>query len=271
MNSRAAIAITTSILATFAVVGCAAGEPGTDTDARVAVDTNVSPTYTPPLTAGTCPDPALGSTMPNEWYQGKATSVMQYLVGGNVPWTKEELDKIPECTMAYDATTKLRAMLENPKGGATLQAAYSDLVCTLPAALYKIDFSQEVSVDFYDQMQKTGSWLDACWGVGVSGFYYAEPSPTPGQEKLRYPPPRRVYIDPEPARLVKDLVGSTGATAAAVYTNTGTEAPVVKWPSSYINVASPPLPGTPCSVTDLASGNETLKILQGSGTWRRCY
>jgi hypothetical protein len=268
MNSRAAIAVATSILATFAVVGCAAGEPGTDTDARVAVDTNVSPTYTPVLTAGVCPD---GSTMPKEWYQGKATSVMQYLVGGNLPWTKEELDKVPECYAAYEATTQLRAMLANSKSGANLQAAYSDFVCTLPAALYKIDFSQEISADFYSKMEKTGPWLDACWGVGVSGFYYAEPSATSGQEKLRYPPPRRVYIDPEPARLAKDLFGVTGATAAAVYTNTGTEVAVLKWPSSWINPASPPLPGQPCSTSDLPNGTETLKILQGSGTWRRCY
>lgn len=264
MTSRSAIVVTASIFATL-VVGCAASEPGDD-DARVSVDTSVAPQWSPPLTGGVCPDPALGSTEKTEWYQAKATSVMQYLVGGKDPFTPDEVMYNPACKEAQINATNLRNMISpsSSKIAATavLQAAYSDKVCGLPAALYALDISSQISPSAWDAQKKTGQLLDKCWGVGVSGFYYADPT----QDKTR-----RIYIDPEPARLTTDLYGSTGATAAAVYTNTGAATNVIKWPSSYTWSSSPPPAGTPCSNGDVPWGTETLKLIQGSGSYRRCY
>lgn len=251
-------------------IGCADPEPNADSKVLASVDTNVTPAWSPPLVGGHCPDPAYGSTERTEWYQAKATRVIQYLVGGKEPFTYEEVMKVDACKAAFDNLTKLREMITPPserdKGGsalATLQMATHGTVCGLSASLYAIDFSWQVPTSIWDEQSKVGEQLDKCWGYGVSGFYFADPS---GQEKNR-----RIYIDPEPTRLSKDLWGATGATAAAVYSNSGIETEVIKYPGSWVNPASPPTPGQPCSTTDLLNGNETLKILQSSGTWRRCY
>lgn len=246
--------------------GCADPEPTSNEGVVPNVEPKVTPRWSPTLSGGVCPDKALGSTEPPEWYQARATSVIQYVVGGKDPFDPAEVSSNPACKDAWVNATKLRDMISPPSSKtaptATLQAAFADKVCGLPAALYRIDISSQVPASVWDEQRKTGDLLDKCWGVGVSGFYYADPT----QDKYR-----RIYIDPEPARLTADLSGSTGATAAAVYTNTGTGTTVRKWPGTYISTASPPTPGQPCSTSDLANGSETLKILQGSGTWRRCY
>jgi hypothetical protein len=243
--------------------GCADPEPTTDGPVVANVDTKVTPQWSPPLTGGTCPDPALRP----EWYQAKATTVIQYLVGGKDPFTPEEVTYNVSCKEAQELTTNLRNMINPPYGAktaptATLQAATSGNVCTLPAALYAIDISSQVPTSVWDAQRNVGKQLDDCWGVGVSGFYYADPT----QDRVR-----RIYIDPEPARLTKDLFGSTGATAAAVYVNTGAETVVMKWPGSSTWSASPPPAGLPCSTGDIPWNTETLKIIQGTGSTRRCY
>jgi hypothetical protein len=257
-------ALLLSVLGTVVLVpfvGCADPEPVTGSNVLANVDTSVSPQWTPPgPPAGTCPDPSIGSTQPTEYYQRRATTVMTYLVGGETPFAKKELDTNPECVAAYDCTTMLRTYLDT-KGAVSLQPAVGDIVCGLPAALYAIDFSAQIPSSLYASMATCGTHLDNCWGVGVSGFYYAEPD-----QRIR-----RVYIDPEPARLSQNLTGSTGATAAAVYTTTLIETTVLKWPGSYTSSASPPPAGLPCSTGDLPEGLETLKIIGGSGSYRRCY
>lgn len=260
MTSRSALAIVSaSILATF-VVGCAASE-STDEDVRVNAETSVTPQYSPPLTGGICPDPSVGSTEPAPYYQARATSVVQYLLGGNDPITPDEIIKYPACAEAHYCTTLLRDALQ-PKGYATLTPATGATVCGLPAAIYGINISQEMSFDQWNAIKSCGTYLDKCWGTGVSGFFYADP----GQDRSR-----KVYIDPEPARLTSDLVGSTGATAAAVYSSSGSETKTLKWPGSYTASAFPPVAGTPCSTTDMLAGTETLKLIQASGSWRRCF
>jgi hypothetical protein len=257
MISRSALAIVTgSILATL-VVGCAASEPDYQ-DVRVSADTSATPLASPPLTAGICPDPAY-STEPAPYYQAKATSVVGYLFGGVSPFTKKELDGNPECKASLECATLLRDQLY--RGGATLHPALKESVCGLAAAVYAVDIAAQLSPPVWDAIASCGARLDGCWGIGVSGFYHARPDQKG----------RGVYIDPEPARLSQNLTGSTGATAAAVYTSSGGELNAVKWPGSYTSSASPPPAGTPCATGDLPEGYETLKILQGSGAYRRCF
>lgn len=261
MTSRSALAVISASILTTLVVGCAASEPADD-DARVAVDTNISPKYTPPLVGGVCPDPSVGSTEPAPYYQVKATTVVQWLVGGDDPFTKEEIDKEPACAEAHSCTQLLHDALL-PKGYASLTPATAATVCGLPAAVYGIDVSNEMPYDQWLAIRDCGEKLDKCWGVGVSGFFYAAPA---SENKTR-----KIYIDPEPAKLTSDLVGSTGATAAAVYESSGGEVKALKWPGTYVSSAAPPAAGTPCSTTDLYSGTDIIKMIQGVGSYRRCY
>jgi hypothetical protein len=253
----------------LAFLGCADDPaPNTDSNVLANVDPSVTPQWSPVIVAGKCPDPKRGSTEKTEYYQAKATRVIQFLVGGKDPFSYEDITYNSACKDAQINLTNLRNMIapysSKISPTATLQMATSGTVCGLSASLYALDISLQVPTSVWEAQQKTGDQLDLCWGYGVSGFYYADPD---WQENKNH----RIFIDPEPARLVKDLFGLTGATAAAVYSNTYAEVDVIKYPGSWVNPASPPTPGQPCSTSDLPNGTETLKILQGSGTWRRCY
>ena len=166
----------------LAFLGCADPEP-TSSDSKVlaSVDTNVSPEWSPPIVAGHCPDPAF-SKEKTEWYQAKATRVIQYLVGGKEPFTSDELTYNASCYDAFKSLTDLRNMIlvkpyeKYPTNTATLQMATSGTVCGLRASLYAIDFSWQVPTSVWDTQQKVGDQLDSCWGYGVSGFYFADPS-----------------------------------------------------------------------------------------------
>ena len=255
----------------LAFIGCA-DDPTTHEGAG-----SVEQKWSPVIGAGNCPDPSRGSTEKLEWYQGKATTVIKYLVGGKEPFTSDELSYVPACKDAFTSLTNLRNMLassprEKYAAPATMSFATAGTACTLSAAMYTIEFSAQVPFSVWEEQQKVGEQLDKCWGYGVSGFYFADDlTGGSGSDNGKTPVVHHVYIDPEPARLTKDLFGLTGATAAAIYENTGAETGVLKYPGGWVNPPSPPTPGQPCSTTDLANGSETLKILQGSGTWRRCW
>lgn len=251
----------------LAFIGCADPEPtNSDSDVRANVETNVTPKWMPP--PGKCPDPAIGSKEKTEYYQLRASSVIAYVAGGKDPFTYEDVTYNPSCKDAQTALTNLRDLVSPYSRKITPQATLTGVgngdVCGLRAALYTLDISMQVPQAVWDAQRKVGDQLDACWGMGVSGFYYADPFAD--QDKNH-----RIYIDPEPARLMSDLSGSTGATAAAVYETSGLKVEVLKWPATYVSSFTPPAAGTPCSTTDLFSGVETNKIIQGSGSYRKCY
>lgn len=82
---------------------------------------------------------------------------------------------------------------------------------------------------------------------------------------------KMLTMDPEPATTKERLGTSTGATAAAVFVNSNEETKVLKWPAAYnTGGANPPAAGTPCSPTTLSEGTLTTKVIQASGTLRRC-
>ncbi|MCW5833421.1 MAG: hypothetical protein KIS78_13545 [Labilithrix sp.] len=82
---------------------------------------------------------------------------------------------------------------------------------------------------------------------------------------------KMLTMDPEPATTKERLGSSTGATAAAVFVNSNEETRVLKWPATYnTGGANPPAAGTPCSPTTLSEGTLTTKVIQASGTLRRC-
>lgn len=73
---------------------------------------------------------------------------------------------------------------------------------------------------------------------------------------------------PQPADTKAPLANSTGATAAAVYSDTKLPTTVVVWPGSFQpgNVAA----GTPCSTYGLPAGSRTSKVIEAKGPLRRC-
>lgn len=76
---------------------------------------------------------------------------------------------------------------------------------------------------------------------------------------------------PEPADLTAPLTGTNGATAAAVFTNSGIATRVVVWPIVF-TLGGTAAAGTPCSPYGLAPGDRTTRVivLNSSGTMRKC-
>jgi len=77
-------------------------------------------------------------------------------------------------------------------------------------------------------------------------------------------------LAPGPADLTSPLLGGTGATAAAIYTESKTWNPYVLWPA-YPNWQPGTMDaGTPCSPYGLPAGARTTKRIIASGNLRTC-
>ena len=75
---------------------------------------------------------------------------------------------------------------------------------------------------------------------------------------------------PEPADLTASLSGSTGATAAAVYSNTFVPTRVLLWPATW-TAGGTAAAGTPCSTYGLPVGSRATKTIQLSASGlRKC-
>jgi hypothetical protein len=73
---------------------------------------------------------------------------------------------------------------------------------------------------------------------------------------------------PEPVTLTEGLPGSTGATAAAFYSNTHEPTTVLRWPGSW--TAGSAVAGRPCSTTTLAPWTETVSVIERQGSYAKC-
>src|SRR5689334_18957807 len=105
-------------------------------------------------------------------YHGKATSAFAYVMGGNDPFTIEELDTRAECAASHDCLALLRDAVV--AGRIAVNPAKRDRVCGVDAAVRRLDFDAALEDEEIDSIAMCGSHLDACWGSGVSGFFYAD-------------------------------------------------------------------------------------------------
>jgi hypothetical protein len=120
-----------------------------------------------------------------------------------------------------------------------------------------------------NQLKGLGDLADSTWGSGASNFLYVD-----GATVRQDPTDPTKYIftawfDPEPAKLTQSLSGSTGATAAAVYVNSGIGTSVIKWVSTA--AAGSVAAGTPCTTGDASVDTQTTKVIQVlANGYRRC-
>lgn len=77
---------------------------------------------------------------------------------------------------------------------------------------------------------------------------------------------------PGPADLTANLSGYTGATAAAVYADSGAPTTVKLWPGVWTSSGGTLAAGTPCSPGSLLAGERATKTIQvnSSGSQARC-
>jgi hypothetical protein len=75
---------------------------------------------------------------------------------------------------------------------------------------------------------------------------------------------------PEPARLSQDLSASTGATAAAIYVDTGAPTTVRRWWATWTGAGPYVEAGMPCSIGYLPEGEVTTSVFERRGSLVKC-
>lgn len=201
------------------------------------------------LQGGTCP---VGATHAEKVsLETKVSRAFAYVVGGPSPF-----DAYP-CegpSLAESCLTGLRHSLAD--GACDLGPARPKRVCGLRSSERLLDCDESADPS-WSGLAACGEELDRCWGTGASGFFYSRQTRRGG------------YIDPEPARLTQSLSGSTGATAAAIYTISLAPTQVIKWPSTPGAGSAPA--GTPCTTGDASINTETTHVIQVlSNGYKRC-
>jgi hypothetical protein len=247
-----------------ALVGCGDVSDPTNNEGDVnvtldetGVETNAySTTYNGCPVAGSAASTQIGGAAGAQQAATKATA---YLLGGAAP----SLPSNPGCNTALGRLRTIRDSISNGKYG--VFASNSATVCGQQAGLLtlrqvnSVGNPVSVSTDAARTFSDAAEALEACYGngSGVSGFFH--------------PDSNGLEIDPEPANLTQPLTGSNGASAAAVYVNSGGPTSVVKWSPTFVQTANPPAAGTPCSTGNLDTNGQTLKLIQaGSGNFRKC-
>lgn len=189
--------------------------------------------------------------------QAKVTKAYKYIIGGTVN---------PATGSLGLALTSLRSKVL--AGRIDIFTPVAATVCYRDVGKAKLVAWGMTSVEI-NQLKALGDLADDAWGTGASRFIYvSEPSivedPTdPGKYFFT------AWIDPEPAKLTQNLSGSTGATAAALYTGSNTATNVVKWVSTA--AAGTVAGGTPCTTGDATIDTVTLRSIQVlSNGYRRC-
>lgn len=222
-------------------------------------------------------------------YQANATSVVSYIFNGSdtarvggvsSPFSLPKMSaaSAADCNAALECVDMIRVGLN---GGSALNRtglgsapwlqalpAVPGTVCGLEAAVIdiKVIDGQWSPAEWDAKVNVCSMHLDACYGVGTSGFFSVVNEPDPNNPSGATKP--LIRLDPQPATTTARLGGSNGATAAAVYVNTSTPTNVLKWSAfaSYGTAAA----GTPCSNSDLAIGDTAYQFIRVTGVLRSC-
>jgi hypothetical protein len=188
--------------------------------------------------------------------QAKATRALKYALGGT---------SNPATGSFGLALNSLRSKMAS--GRMNIFPGVAATVCGIKAVKFKL-VALDLTYTEATQLAQFASLSDDAWGTGASRFIFVD-----GASVVKDPTNNTymfsTWIDPEPAKLTQNLSGSTGATAAAIYTNSEAATNVIKWSSTA--AAGSPAGGTPCSPGDLSVSSETLKVIQVlPNAYRKC-
>jgi hypothetical protein len=245
----------TVIAALTLAAGCAA-EPageGTTDDVNVSVSTSVTPRGVTVMRTTTCD----ATTTPAK--QLIATKLVKYVFGNDAfapPTTTTA------CSTLKNALGRFRTGIAN--GTLTVGKGYADHYCaTSDSPHYDIDDFNSVNGSYIRSIitdLKANS--DACYGAGTLAFLM------PYDED--WGDGAYFIMDPEAATLTANLASTSGASAAAYYTNTpDVTTTAVKWGGTYASCGSFPnvVAGAPCSTVGLVAGQQAQSmIVKKSGT-----
>jgi hypothetical protein len=217
---------------------------------------------------GTSTDPLLGETCPGAGAavgdQQRTTAFVDYVVGSPTsPFDAYPCNGSLLAPLGGLTAPALADLLQGlfASGVCTTSDPTQTTVCSLPAAERVLTCTGLSPVDGL-AVKLTASTIDLCWGAGAGAFFQVSQRGFLGDVLS-------VHMDPEPVTTTQTLSGSNGATADAVYQNSGTPTSVIKWYTNFIyapNLAA----GTPCSQSDLPVDATAYKSILASGNYRRC-
>jgi hypothetical protein len=254
------------------LVGCSV-EDASEVSAEENVD--VEQTASAATTSGTTPYSSTQVacttntvTAARKLAQYKATQALAWILGGPTnPATNPTA-----CVDFNRGADAIREALSTTTAAETMSginaSAYawstSTTRCGLPASIYAIDAYGAMFGWF-----GTDTSINNCLGAGVNEFFRVSVDNFIDASGQKW---SRSKFDPEPATLTANLGSTTGATAAAYYTNTP-EYPttVVKFGSSYTTCGtSVSNVGGPCSPVALSAGAQVSTVLVRNGTLCAC-
>lgn len=305
MNYLRSAIVLASVSIVALVAGCNDGSDVTTEDVTPTTAVREKGVDTQASGSTVCVQDIGGSDKDAAFLQVQASRVSKYLMGGNDPFDTSGAGYSPEYGAAgmkdpdmgnakcVDAAKIIHQMHDklyppptekcDPKLMIRTKEGY---VCPSPAPTSSVSsgplgsacylkadtFGFTVSPQDPDwpNLLDVALLLDGCWGEGLSGFFWVKEGIVWGAGNKD----QKVNVfgtDPEPADLTDPLSGSTGATAGAVFTNTGVPTKVVLWPGWFTGGGGWPA-GTPCSTYGLAPGATTSKqiVLNSTGTQRKC-
>lgn len=233
-------------LATVGMVvgaGCSAEVPTDDTNVSVGGEVIT------PRATGDLPECSGASAAK----QLKATQLVQYIFGNDAyapPTTTTA------CTNVKNALLDVRAALAS--GKATIGERWDYTVCSwYQSTVLTIETANQFSYKL--PYATLAANVDVCYGASMSEFVLA-----PGSSDLM------LMMDPEPATLTANLASTSGATAAAYFTNSPTTTTKVVYRSGAAAACGTLLGGEPCSTTALASGSEAKQMVLKTGSICTC-
>jgi hypothetical protein len=189
----------------------------------------------------------------------QATKLFQYAIGNDTAVT---FPTTTACTDVKNALLNLRSAIFSNKVTVKPYSTSAVPVCGQPSSVY--DIADAVGVSGGPLWQIVGtlySQTDACFGAGVRKFLVFDQWGGIGTFAAK--------LDPEPATLTANLGATSGATAAAYYTDSLVGTTVHKFGTSYTSCGGR-LGGEPCSPTALAAGEVVTKAIFKSGTLCAC-
>lgn len=221
-----------SVVSVIAMTGCSA-EPTTDDDVNVSSQDE---------TVGELARMSACNATQNAAHV-TATNLLRYVFGD------DSAAPPASCSGLKSALDTLRTVIADPRVTVTHGTAPNVVGCGSNPPMYTIQTSDPRSFPLNGGPIAQG--INDCYGnsAGMVQLYF-----------MPYNTPSFISLDPEPATLTANLSSTSGATAAAYYTNSLITTNV-KYRSGAAAACGTLVGGEPCSTTALASGSTAAQMI----------
>jgi len=243
MTSHGLVLGFVGLSALVAVAGCSSEVPANDEMQASVEESDIEPAT----------NNYMKCTGATDATQHTATLLFTYALGGQFTFPAGTA-----CTNVKNALDTLRGAIESGEVTSISKVSYLS-ICGRNTTQWNLSDRRAVLKGVGDALEAN---VQPCFGDGVLAFLLPVAQTTSWGSTLK--------MDPEPATLTADLSSTQGASAAAYWQQTLEPTTAKKWSSTYTACGTAVAGGEPCSTTALASGQNTDRLIQKTGTSCRC-